>query len=133
MAIPGGVLNVAWTYMQVTFSVPLDSLGVLLFAATCGGLLGTFFSGRLIGRFGMGRYLTAGGALMALGLVGYAVAPVWLTLIVSAFVTTLGFSIFNAGLNMFVAANYSTGQLNWMHAAYGVGGTFGPALAHWRP
>ena len=128
MAIPTGILNVAWTLMQVSYSVSLDSLAILLLAGTCGSLISTFFSGRVIAHIGIGRYLIAGGVSMALGLLCYALTPSWIGLIAAAFVTMIGFSIFNAGLNTFVAANYSTGQLNWLHAAFGVGSTIGPAL-----
>ncbi len=129
MALPIGILNAAWTYIQVSYGVSLDSLGVLLFAGTCGALIGTFFSGRLIGRFGMGRYLSTGSVVMVLGLFGYTIAPSWIALIATAFLTTLGFSVFNAGLNTFVSSNYSTGQLNWLHAAYALGTTVGPTMA----
>ncbi|MBI1257993.1 MAG: MFS transporter [Chloroflexi bacterium] len=129
MAIPGGILNVAWTYMQVTFDVPFDALGILLLANTLGALIGTFFSGRLIARFGMGRYLLTGGVIMGVGLSGYILAPVWIVVVASAFVTMLGFSCFNAGLNNFVSLRYTTGQFTWLHAAYGLGQALGPTLA----
>lgn len=129
MALPGSVLNVAWMAMQAAFGVPLDALGVLLLAATCGSLLGSFFSGRLIERFGLGRYLVTGGAIMLLGLLGYGTAATWYALIAAAFTTILGFSFFNAGMNIFVSARYSAGQFNWLHAAYGVGQMIGPTLA----
>ncbi len=129
MAIPTGILNVAWTYMQVTFDVPLDALGTLLLANTCGALIGTFFSGRLIERLGLGRYLLIGGVLMGCGLMGYVVAPTWIALIAAGFVTVLGFSAFNAGLNNFVSVRYTNGQFNWLHASFGLGQTVGPTLA----
>lgn len=128
MALPNGILNVAWTYMQTDFALTLDSLGVILLAVTSGRLLGTFFSGRVIGRFGVGAFLTAGGLIAVLGLIGYVLSPSWYTLIAAAFVTALGLSTFDAGLNTFVSANYTTGQLNWLHAAYALGMTAGPTL-----
>ena len=129
MAIPSGILNVAWIYMQGTFAVSFDSLAVLLLVNTCAGLISTFFSGRLIGRFGLGRYLVTGGVILAVGLSGYIVTPTWIMLLISSFVMTLGFSAFNAGLNLFISAKYSAGQFNWLHAAYGLGQTVGPSLA----
>jgi len=129
LAIPAGVLNVAWTYMQITFSVPLDSLGILLLANTVGGLVTAFFSGRVIERTGIGHYLLGGGIIMVFGLFGYILAPSWLALILAAFITTLGFSAFNVGLNNFVSSRYTTGQFNWLHACYGLGQTVGPTLA----
>lgn len=128
MGIPNGMLNVVSVAMLGTFGFGLDALGVLLFFATVGSLFGTFFSGRMIGRFGLGAFLAGGGAVMALGLLTYTVAPVWIVLIAAAFITLLGFSMFNAGLNTFVAANYTTGHLNWLHAAFGLGLTVGPTL-----
>ena len=128
MAVPTGILNVAWTNMQTTYSVGLESLGVLLLAGTCGSLIGTFFSGRLIGRFGIGTFLSTGSVIAAFGLLGYSLAPTWIALLLVGFTTALGISVFNAGLNTFVSANYTTGQLNWLHAAYALGVTTGPTL-----
>src|SRR5262249_43010210 len=129
MAIPASVFNIAWTYMQGTYSVNLDALGVVLFANTVGSLLGTFFSGRIIERFGVGRFLASGALIASLGLLTYATAPSWPLLICAAFITSLGMSILNAALNLFISANYTTGQLNWLHACYGLGLTVGPTLA----
>src|SRR5579862_5136745 len=110
MAIPSGILNVAWTYMQGTYQVNLDALGVILFANTVGSLIGTFFSGRIIERFGVGRFLAGGAIIAALGLLIYGTAPSWPLLIGAAFTASLGISILNAALNLFVSANYTTGQ-----------------------
>ena len=78
-----------------------------------GGWLGTFFSGRLIGWLGLGRYLIGGCTVVALGLLGFTLAPTFIALIAALFVVSLGSSTFNAGLNLFVAAQYSTGRLSW--------------------
>jgi fucose permease len=129
MAIPMSILNVAWTYMQVTFDKPLDALGVLLLGNTFGSLISSFFSGRIIARLGLARYLIGGGILLSVGIVGYVFAPSWIALIGAAFITALGFSTFNAGLNNFVSSRYTTGQFNWLHAFYGLGQAAGPALA----
>ncbi len=129
IAIPDGILNIAWTYMQTDFTVPLESLGVLLGVAMTGRLLTAFTSGSLIGRFGIARYLIGGVLLMMAGLSGYAFSPSWVTLLVAAFVAAMGAGALDAGLNTFVSAGYTTGQLNWLHAAYGVGVTLGPVVA----
>lgn len=34
LGISGGLLNIAWTYMQVDFEVPFSAIGILLLAAT---------------------------------------------------------------------------------------------------
>lgn len=123
LAFPTGIFTAAWVYMQATYGVSLDALGMLSISGLFGSLLGTFFSGRLIGRFGTGRYLVAGAGVLVLAMTTYALAPTWIVLLAAMFLQMLGFNIINTGLNTFVSAHYSTGQLNWMHAAYPLGGT----------
>ncbi len=128
LAFPSGIFTAAWVYMQATYGVSLDALGMLSISGLFGSLLGTVASGRLIGRFGTGRYLVAGAGVLALAMAIYALAPTWITLLAAMFMQMFGFNIINTGLNTFVSAHYSTGQLNWMHAAYPLGGTLGSLL-----
>jgi fucose permease len=67
-----------------------------------------------------------GSSAAALGMLGFALAPSWGTLLVVAAVGSMGAGVLDAGLNTFVSANYSVSRLNWLHAAFGVGLTVGP-------
>jgi fucose permease len=129
IGIPDGALNITWTYMQPTFNVELGALGVLLGAAMGGRLVASFAAGRLIARIGVQRLLILGAGLLTLGGLGFVIAPTWETLLLAALVLWLGSGSLDAGLNTFVSANYSIGRLNWLHAAFGIGATAGPALA----
>ena len=128
IGIATGLLNIAWTYMQPTFGVSLDSLGTLLFAAMLGGLIAAFMSGALIGRFSVGPVLVGGMAFAGIGLLGYAAAPVWIALLAVAFITSIGKGTMDAGLNNFVSSNYGSSQMNWLHACWGIGLTIAPAV-----
>ena len=123
-----GLLNIAWTYMQPSFSVSLDSLGTLLGASMLGGLIGAFLSGTLIGRFSLGPFLVGGMLCAGIGVLGYALAPLWLLLLAVAFLASIGKGSIDAGLNNFASANYGTSQMNWLHACWGIGLTFAPAI-----
>ena len=123
-----GLLNIAWTYMQPTFGVSLDSLGTLLSAAMLGGLIAAFLSGAIISRLSLGPVLVGGMVFAGLGMLGYAIAPVWLILLFAAFVASIGKGTMDAGLNNFVSANYGTSQMNWLHACWGIGLTIAPAI-----
>ena len=114
--------------MQPDFGVSLDSLGTLMSAAMLGGLLAAFLNGAMIGRFALALVLTAGMAFAGIGVLGYAVAPSWLALLLVAFVASIGKGTIDAGLNNFVSANYGTSQMNWLHACWGVGLTIAPAV-----
>lgn len=128
LGIAAGLLNVAWLSIQDTFQVALDSLGVLLLAGTTGGLLASFFSGPLVTRFGAGRVLLGGSLIGALGTLAFTLSPSWGLLILTNFVAFTGKILMDAVTNTFVAAHYSAGRLNWLHACFGIGTTLGPAL-----
>ncbi len=129
IGIPDGALNITWRYIQPTFNVSLDSLGILLACAMAGRLIASFAAGRLIARIGMNGVLIIGAALLTIGAVGFVIAPSWEVLLIAALITWLGSGSLDAGLNTFVSANYSIGRLNWLHAAFGIGATVGPAIA----
>jgi fucose permease len=128
LALPFGILNIAWTYIQSAFHLSLDSLALLLAFATVGRLITTFNSGRIVARLGLSGALLAGLLLSNVGLVGYMTAPSWPILLIAASVTGLGGGLIDAALNLFVAANYSAGKMNLLHACFGIGLTIGPKL-----
>lgn len=123
-----GLLNIAWTFIQPSFGVSLDSLGTLLSAAMLGGLIAAFLCGTLINRFSIASVLLSGLAIAGLGLLGYAIAPIWIALLLAAFIASIGKGTIDAGTNIFVASNYGASQMNWLHACWGIGLTFAPAL-----
>jgi fucose permease len=126
-ALPG-LLNIAWTYMQITFSVSFDSLGILLTAFTTGRLLIAFGSGRLINSYGIGRFLVAGSVIGALGVLGMVVAPSFALLLVAGVIASVGSGIIDTGMNGFASSYYGHGRMNWLHAFFGVGLTVGPQV-----
>lgn len=123
-----GALNIAWRYMQITYEVDLDALGVLLLFMTTGRLITAFGSGWLIGRLDIGRVLLMGGLLSVGGALAYSIAPVWALLLLAGFVAALGAGMIDAGLNTFAAAYYGKGPMNWLHAFFGVGLTIAPLI-----
>ena len=128
IGVASGLLNIAWTYMQATFGVSHDALAALAPAAMLGGLVAAFLSGAIIGRFSIGPVLLGGMAFAGFGLLGYALAPVWLILLGVAVFTSIGKGTVDAGLNNFVSANYGASVMNWLHACWGIGLTIAPAV-----
>lgn len=128
LGIPDGLRGVAWEDMRRTFDVPLDALGVMLTASTIGYLASSFTSGRLAAQYGMGMFLLLSNLLRGIGLLGYALAPSWGTLIAFNVLFGLGGGGIDAGLNAYVAAYYSAGRMNLLHACFGIGATIGPII-----
>ena len=128
LGLPEGLLGVAWPSMRESFSRPLDSLGVLLSAIMAGYLISSFMIGRLIARLGVGRLLAASCFAAGVGLIGYTLVPAWWMIVVSGVLTGLGAGAIDASLNVYVAANFGKGLMQWLHASWGIGITTGPVI-----
>src|SRR5690606_18255014 len=128
LGIPGGALGVAWLHIQDTFALGLDSLGVLLTLSTVGRLITAFSSGRLIARLGVGRVFLAGSLFCVLGALGFGLAHIWPLLLAAIFIWGMGNGIIDAGVHTLIAPRYRARRLTWLHACFGIGLTFGPAL-----
>lgn len=128
IGIASGLLNISWTYMQDTFNVSHDSLAALAPAAMLGGLIAAFLSGSIIGRVSIGPALFGGMAFAGVGMLGYAVAPIWIILLGVAFIASIGKGLTDAVLNNFASANYGASEMNWLHACWGIGLTIAPAV-----
>lgn len=128
LGMPDGLLGVGWPSMRSGFNIPLDSLGMLMFACTAGYLTASFLSGALLRKMGVGGLLAASCALTGLTLFGYTLVPVWWMMVVLGVFAGLGAGAIDAGLNTYVAANFTEGLMQWLHASYGVGVTVGPLL-----
>lgn len=141
LGLPDGLLGVAWPSIRASFGIPLDSLGMLLFAAMAGYLTSSFFSGRLITRMGVGGVLAASCALTGVGLIGYTLAPFWGIMVALGVIAGLGAGAVDSGMNTYVATNFNEGLMQWLHASYGIGVTLGPlimtlglnTLGSWHP
>jgi fucose permease len=126
--LPAGVLNLAWAYMQATFGLTLDALGILLTAFMVGRLVASFTSGVITNRTGVGRFLLIGHLITGIGLLGHALAPTWSILVLAGGALGFGAGVIVAGLNTYVATHYGAGKLNWLNACFGLGQTLGPLL-----
>ncbi len=128
LGLPDGLLGVGWPSIRTGFSVPLDAIGMLLFASVAGYMTSTFLSGFLLSRIGVGRILAASCFLTGFALIGYTFVPQWWMMVSLGVFTGLGAGAIDAGLNTYVAAHFGEGLMQWLHASWGVGITLGPII-----
>jgi fucose permease len=128
LGMPDGLLGVAWPSIREDFILRLDSVGAFFFAGTAGYMTSSFFSGKIIGRLGVGGTLAASCALTASALLGYTFVPVWWMMVALGVVSGLGAGAIDAGLNTYVASHFGEGLMQWLHASYGIGVTLGPII-----
>jgi fucose permease len=60
--------------------------------------------------------------------VGYAVAPLWIFVVLAAVPAGLGAGAIDASINAYAAARFPPGRVAWLHACWGIGATLGPLL-----
>ncbi len=123
-----GALGVVWIYVQAEFELSLSALGALVSAATVGRLLTSASSGPLINRFGIAWVLITGIGVTGASLLVFAAAPLWIVVLLAAFISGLGSGAMAAGINAFAAVNFSARQMNWLHGSFGLGSTIGPLV-----
>jgi fucose permease len=128
LGLPEGMLGVAWPSIRASFGLPLDALGLLLAPFATGYFVSSAVSGRVLTRLGIGRALAISCGLTGLSLLGYALSPAWLSMIVLAGVLGVGAGTIDAGVNTYAAVAHGARVLNWMHAAFGLGAAIGPLI-----
>lgn len=128
LGMPDGLTGVAWPSIRADFAIPLDAVGLLLATSVTGYLTATFLSGMIITRIGVGSLLAASCALTGAGLVGFTLVPAWWMMVALGLAAGLGAGAIDAGLNIYAAAHFSEGLMQWLHASYGIGITLGPMI-----
>ena len=128
LGLPDSVFGIAWPFMRADFAMPLEAAGILTIAATIFSALSSILSGHVLIRFGTGRVTFVSCLMTALGLVGYSLAPSFLWLLPCVPLRGFGAGAIDSGLNFFVAKNYSSRHMNWLHCCWGIGATVGPII-----
>ncbi|GAA0930971.1 MFS transporter [Virgisporangium aurantiacum] len=128
IALPDGVLGVAWPSMRLDFGVPIGALGVMLpFAVVC-SMLSSSATGFVLGRIGIGWLLTVSTALAATALFIQSLAAAFWVVVAASCLFAVGSGAIDAGLNAHVARRFSARRITWLHACYGVGAACGPLI-----
>ncbi len=128
LGFSGGVLNIAWTYMQGTFGVDVSAIGVLLLFATTGAMVATVISGTLLTHFTFGKLIVGAMVIVILGMFAITTVSSWIVLLGIIFFAYSGRGFIDAGLNNFFSENYDTSEMNWLHASWGIGLTVAPTI-----
>ena len=128
LGLPDGLIGVAWPSIRLDFSLPLESLGALLITATIGYLTASFFGGRMLSRFKIGRVLAASSLAAGAALLAYALSPCWWVMVFAGLFAGFGGGAVDVALNTYVASYHGSGLMQLLHASYGIGATIGPVI-----
>jgi fucose permease len=128
LGLPDTVLGVAWPSLREGFGISQSSIGAVLAAGMMGYFSSGLWAGVAVSRLGVGGLLAASSGLVALALLGFALAPSWGVFFPMGVVMGLGSGAIDSGLNGYAAVHFSVRHINWLHACWGIGASTGPAL-----
>src|SRR5262245_43519545 len=97
LGLPDAVIGVAWPSLRDHVGLQQSALGLIFVCSGSGYFLSSFFSGRVVQVLGIGILLAASTALVASSALGFAVTPVWWTLLACAVLHGLGSGAIDAG------------------------------------
>lgn len=128
LGLPDSLLGSAWPVMQTEIGVPVSYAGILTMI-TCGGtIISSLYSAKLIKRFGTGIITAVSVLLTALAMFGFVISKSYLALCFFSIPYGIGAGAIDAALNNYVAVNYSSRHMSWLHAFWGVGVTISPYI-----
>lgn len=128
LGLPDPLLGSAWPAIHGDLGIPMAFAGVASMIVSCGTVVSSLLSVRVIKRFGTGLTTAVSVAMTAGALLGFSAAPSFFWLCLLAVPLGLGAGAVDAALNNFVALHYKARHMSWLHCFWGIGATAGPAV-----
>lgn len=128
LGLPDAILGSAWPLMHTDLNVPISYAGIATMIVSGGTIISSFFSEKMIRKFGTGKVTTISVLLTATGLLGIYFAPSFIWICILGIPLGIGAGAVDAALNNFVALHYEAKHMNWLHCFWGIGATSGPFI-----
>ena len=126
LGLPDSLLGSAWPSMHLEFGVPVSYAGVISMIIALGTVVSSLQSDRLTRKLGAGMVTALSVLLTALALLGFSLSKSFPVLCLMAIPYGLGAGSVDAALNNYVALNYASRHMSWLHCMWGVGTSVGP-------
>ena len=128
LGLPDSLLGSAWPSMQPEFGVPVSYAGIISMIIALGTVMSSLQSDRLTRKLGAGLVTALSVLLTALALLGFSLSRSFWALCLLAIPYGLGAGSVDAALNNYVALNYASRHMSWLHCMWGVGTSVGPYI-----
>lgn len=128
LGLPDSVLGAAWPAMRQDLDVPLSYAGIVSMIIGCGTVFSSLQSERLMYHFNAGKITAFSVALTALAIYGFSISDSFWMICLWAIPYGLGAGAVDTVLNNYVAVNYASRHMSWLHCMWGVGASMGPYI-----
>lgn len=128
LGLPDAMLGAGWPLIHMEFNADESLAGFIFLTISSGTILSSLFAGKLSQKFGTGRVVAFSVMFSAIGIISTPfLTSVWQFFIV-AIPLGLGAGGVDTCLNNYVANNFKTRHMSWLHSLWGVGALLGPAI-----
>ena len=128
LGLADSLLGSAWPVMHGQMGVPVAYAGIISMTIAAGTITSSLLSDRLTKKLGTRLVVVLSVCLSATALLGFSVAGSFRLLWLWALPYGLGGGALDATINNYVAVNYKSRHMNWLHCFWGVGAMTGPYI-----
>lgn len=128
LGIPDSLFGTAWPAIYTEFNLPISFASFVTVIISCGTIISSIFSSKVINRFGTDKVSAFSTAMTAAALIGFSFSGNLLLLCLCAIPLGLGAGAIDTALNNYVAVHYSATHMNFLHCFYGIGVSVSPYI-----
>lgn len=126
LGLPDSLLGSAWPQMHLDLGAQMSMEGIISMLISCGTVISSLFSEKIIYKFGTGMISAVSTLLTAVALFGFSVSGNFYMLCFLAIPYGLGAGAIDAALNNYVALHFASRHMSWLHCFWGIGAAVGP-------
>lgn len=128
LGIPDSLFGTAWPAIYSEFELPISFGSFVTIIISCGTVLSSVISSKIISRLGTNKVSAYSTLLTALALLGFSFAPNLWIMCFWAIILGIGAGAIDVALNNYVAIHYSATHMSFLHCFYGVGVSVSPYI-----
>ncbi len=128
LGIPDSLFGTAWPAIYSDFELPISFGSFVTIIISCGTVLSSVISSKIISRLGTNKVSAYSTLLTALALLGFSFAPNLWVMCFWVIILGIGAGAIDVALNNYVAIHYSATHMSFLHCFYGVGVSVSPYI-----
>ena len=128
LGLPDSLLGSAWPIMHKQLDVPISYAGIVTMIIAGGTIVSSLMSDQLTRKLGAGLVTAISVMMTAVAMFGFSLSNSFIILCLWAVPYGLGAGAVDAALNNYVALNYASRHMSWLHCFWGVGATVSPYI-----
>lgn len=126
LGLPDSLFGSAWPAIYPQFNIPVSNANIVTVLISSGTVIASFFSAKLINKFGTGLITAISTLMSTVCLLGFSLVNSFWWFLPLAFPLGAGAGAIDAALNNFTAVHYSSRHMSFFHCFYGVGVAVSP-------